>query len=241
MTYIELINEFWKQDRFKPFNDIDTRFFFFLLNECNIRNWLNPYELQTQYLEAMLQIKRKAIGEARNRLKQRGLIDFVAKTNNPTIYLINNVETSNQLLLELFPHRNNSETIGKQSTKQLGNNSETNNKDCKTKDKDLKENPLIGGKRKTLSPAEKIAELRKNSSNESYLKFLDWIVEAAPYVSHNINPLTEIEFVKLKSTYGSQAIMVNVQNIENRKDLRKKYNSLYRTLLNWCKNGYNDK
>lgn len=30
--------------------------------------------------------------------------------------------------------------------------------------------------------------------------------------------------------------MVNIQNIENRKDLRKKYDSRYQTLLNWCSN-----
>lgn len=238
MTYIELINEFWKQDRFKPFNDVDTRFYFFLLNECNIRNWLNPYELQTQYLEAMLRIKRKAIGEARNRLKQRGMIDFVAKTNNPTIYLINNVKISNDTQIQLFLQGNNSETIGKQ----LGNNSETIGKqiieDLKTED--LKEKPPKGGKKKTLSPSELICEYRNGSDNDSYLKFLDWIEDAAPYVAHNINPLSETEFEKLKAAFGPKAIMVNIQNIENRKDLRKKYNSLYRTLLNWCKNGYNE-
>ena len=85
-----------------------------------------------------------------------------------------------------------------------------------------------------------ICEYRKGSDNECYLKFLDWIEDVAPYVARNINPLNETEFEKLKAAFSSKAIMVNIQNIENRKNLRKKYNSLYRTLLNWCKNGYNE-
>lgn len=129
MTYIELINEFWEQDRFNPFENVDTKLYLMLLDESNIRKWINPIVLHTYYLEERLRIKRKAIGEARNRLKQRGLIDFIAKTNNPTIYLLTNVEISNFELKQLFPTRNNKETIGKQ----LGNNRETigkhNNKD----------------------------------------------------------------------------------------------------------------
>lgn len=239
MTYIELINEFWKQDRFKSFNDIDTRFYFFLLNECNIRNWLNPYELQTQYLEAMLQIKRKAIGEARNRLKQRGLIDFIAKTNNPTIYLITNAEPINELLMKLFPLGNNSETNRKHLTKQLGNNSETNIEDNRLKT-EIKEKPPKGGKKKSLSPLSQIECFKSSSENESYRKFLDWLPENAPYVAANIQPLSEYEFEKLKAVYDTKIIVRNILNIENRKDLRKKYSSLYRTLINWCKNGYNE-
>ena len=235
MTYIELINEFWRQDRFKPFNDTDMRLYFFLLNECNIRKWLNPYELQTQYLEAMLRIKRKAITEARNRLKQRGLIDFKAKTNNPTVYVINNVKLSNDLLAELFPHGNNQETIKKQSTVQSSNNEETCNKEYKTKEKDLLEKLSVESKKKALTPIEMIGDYRRTSSNTGYLKFLDWLEASAPYVSHHIKPLSEDEFERLRAQFGSRAITVNIHNIENRKDLRKKYASLYRTLINWCK------
>lgn len=103
MTYIDLINCFWEAYRVKKFSDIDTTVYFFLLNECNIRRWLNPFELQTRYLEASLQISRKTIGEARNRLKQRGVIDFIeAKGRGPTIYLLEGVEINNPELNEGF-------------------------------------------------------------------------------------------------------------------------------------------
>lgn len=240
MTYIELINEFWKQDRLKSFENVDTKLYFMLLDELNIRKWLNPIELHTYYLEGRLQIKRKAIGEARNRLKQRGLIDYVTKPNNPTVYLIENIETNNPELNQLFPTRNNCETIGKQ----LGNNCETigkqyieDYKDLKTED--IKENPPKGGQKKTLSVAETFAEYHRVAKSENYLKFLEWLSEKAPYVASHIYPLSESEFEKLRAAYGSQSIVQNILNIENRKDLRKKYKSLYRTLINWCKNGYN--
>lgn len=103
MTYIELINRFWDFYRVKKFSDIDTAIYFFLLNECNIRRWLNPFELQTRNIEICFSISRKTIGEARNRLKQRGLIDFIeAQGRGPTTYLLDGVDINNDLLKALF-------------------------------------------------------------------------------------------------------------------------------------------
>lgn len=103
MTYIELLNRFWDFYRVKKFSDIDTAIYFYLLNECNIRRWLNPFELQTRNLEVSLQITRKTIGEARNRLKQRGVIDFIeANGRGPTTYLIDGADVTNELLNDLF-------------------------------------------------------------------------------------------------------------------------------------------
>lgn len=103
MTYIDLINHFWEAYRVKKFSDIDTAIYFFLLNECNIRRWLNPFELQTRNIEICIGVSRKTIGEARNRLKQRGIIDFVeAQGRGPTIYLIDGADITNNLLRELF-------------------------------------------------------------------------------------------------------------------------------------------
>lgn len=103
MTYIDLINRFWEAYRVKKFSDIDTAIYFFLLNECNIRRWLNPFELQTRNIEICIGVSRKTIGEARNRLKQRGIIDFVeAQGRGPTTYLIDGADITNKLLRELF-------------------------------------------------------------------------------------------------------------------------------------------
>lgn len=103
MTYIDLINRFWDSYRLKKFSDIDTVIYFFLLNECNIRRWLNPFELQTRNLEISLSISRKTIGEARNRLRQRGMIDFIeAQGRGATIYLIVDAAMTNKELNSRF-------------------------------------------------------------------------------------------------------------------------------------------
>lgn len=47
--------------------------------------------------------------------------------------------------------------------------------------------------------------------------------------------MTEVDLGKLKEQFGTEQIMEVCLDIENRKDLRKKYSHLYRTLLNWLK------
>lgn len=73
--------------------------------------------------------------------------------------------------------------------------------------------------------------------SEDLKKFDAWIKRNAPYVYSNMTPLTETEFESLRSKYTSKQIADTIEQIENRKDLRKRYTSLYRTLLNWLKNG----
>ena len=75
-----------------------------------------------------------------------------------------------------------------------------------------------------------------------FQKFNRWMKENCPYLSNpkNITQLTEKEFFKLKETYSGNQMSETLSQIENRKDLRKKYTSLYRTTLNWIKkNGQN--
>ena len=55
----------------------EADFYFFLLKECNIRNWLCPFELPTRLIQAELGYSNKTIIDLRNRLKQKGLIEFI--------------------------------------------------------------------------------------------------------------------------------------------------------------------
>lgn len=73
--------------------------------------------------------------------------------------------------------------------------------------------------------------------SEELKKLDEWMSRITPYIYHNISHLTQREFECLLKQYGIKAICDTLQQIENRKDLRKKYTSLYRTLLNWLKNG----
>ena len=76
MTYIELLNSFWDSTRFNPCSSNEATMYFYLLHQCNIRRWINPFEFKTRDLELMLGWTRATISAIRNKLKQRGLIDF---------------------------------------------------------------------------------------------------------------------------------------------------------------------
>ena len=79
--------------------------------------------------------------------------------------------------------------------------------------------------------------------NPDFEKFEIWIKENCNYCSNpkNLKQLTQDEFLKLKESYDGQQIADTILQIENRKDLRKKYSSLYRTLINWLKTNYDEK
>jgi hypothetical protein len=65
----------------------------------------------------------------------------------------------------------------------------------------------------------------------------------APYCSDTKNfphQISEEELVKLKEKYTGQQVADIIEQIENRKDLRKRYTNLYRTALNWAKKEYRD-
>lgn len=71
-----------------------------------------------------------------------------------------------------------------------------------------------------------------------YVKFLDWMKRKAPFCNNPKNfthGITEDEFYTLKEKYSGKELADIIEQIENRKDLRKRYTNLYRTVLNWIK------
>lgn len=76
MNYIELINQFWKQQHVKAFTAGEAYLYFCLLNECNVRHWQNPFECSNRAITAATGISERNLIDVRNRLKQKGLIDF---------------------------------------------------------------------------------------------------------------------------------------------------------------------
>ena len=84
-------------------------------------------------------------------------------------------------------------------------------------------------------------ETSVSSPSTDYLKFNEWMQRKAPYCSNSKNfpsQITESELLKLKEKYSGQEIADIIEQIENRKDLRKRYTNLYRTVLNWAKKEY---
>ena len=104
-------------------------------------------------------------------------------------------------------------------------------------------NDNINSQSKVEESKEEEKEISPNGDkkkNPYFEKFELWIKENAPYCANpiHIKQLTEAEFLKLKEKYKAEQIAETVLKIENRKDLRKKYSNLYRTLINWLKTNY---
>ncbi len=70
--------------------------------------------------------------------------------------------------------------------------------------------------------------------------FESWLKVECPYIYGHYTLLSDAELAKLKEKYSSDDIANTCAQIENRKDLRKNYTNLYRTLLNWLKRNAND-
>ncbi len=97
MNYIELLNQFWQVRRARGMSAYEADLYYYLLNECNRRMWLNPFELPTSIICAEIGISRKALIDLRNRLSQRGLIRFKEGCRNKraAIYELLYVTVSN--------------------------------------------------------------------------------------------------------------------------------------------------
>lgn len=90
MSYIELINQFWQTRRSKRITSLQADVYFYLLNECNLRGWENPFEVSNKLICASIGITEPSLIDARNRLQQLDLIEFQSGKKNvhsPVYYL----------------------------------------------------------------------------------------------------------------------------------------------------------
>lgn len=121
MTYIDYINQFWKMNRSVEFSSNEVFLYFYLLNECNIRGWQNPFEHPNKTIVLATGMSEKTVIEVRNRLQQKGLITFESGKKNaksPVYYLPDESKTV-------------SKTVSKVESKTV---SKTVNINIKTKD-----------------------------------------------------------------------------------------------------------
>lgn len=98
----------------------------------------------------------------------------------------------------------------------------------------------IDNNKESTNVDKKKKENEEEVTNEDYRKFRIWMNTNCPYCNNPRNmpssTITQSEFLKLKLEYSGRDIAETILEIENRKDLRKKYANLYRTTLNWLKN-----
>lgn len=91
LNYLQLIINFWKTRRKKRITSLQADLYMFLIQECNQQDWENPFECSNGTICTTIGISEKSLIDARNRLKQLGLIDFEngqTKRKSPVYYLL---------------------------------------------------------------------------------------------------------------------------------------------------------
>ena len=78
MNYIELINKFWKCNEERPIGCNATALYFYLVKTCNSLGWKDQFKHSDRFISMQLDISINTTRNAKNRLKQLGLIDFCA-------------------------------------------------------------------------------------------------------------------------------------------------------------------
>lgn len=124
MTYIDYMNQFWQMNRSVEFSSNEVYLYFYILNECNIRGWQNPFEHPNKTIVLATGMAEKTVIEVRNRLQQKGLINFEAGKRNaksPVYYLLDVSKTVSKKV---------SKTVSKEVSKT--GNLNTKSKDIKT-------------------------------------------------------------------------------------------------------------
>lgn len=104
MNYIELIKNFWLQHNAYSLTVTETALYFYLLETNNLCRWANTFNRNNSKILADLSIASlKTLSNARNRLKQVGLIDFKTKNGSPNVAytLVNFTEVRAQVSAEV--------------------------------------------------------------------------------------------------------------------------------------------
>ncbi|MDE6338673.1 MAG: hypothetical protein K2K97_02660, partial [Muribaculaceae bacterium] len=90
MTYIDLINRFWKLHREWEFSSVETKLYFLLLDIANSLAWKCPFQLGNDRLFINFEEAPNTVRRARLRLAKAGLIaiDVSKKKSERSKYYI---------------------------------------------------------------------------------------------------------------------------------------------------------
>ena len=98
MSYIDLINQFWRMNRIEPFTPTEMCLYFYLLNQWNIYRE-SKFTIKSSIMFVELKMTKRTIYEVRDRLKERGLISFTEgerRSSSPVYQIIENVDIGKQ-------------------------------------------------------------------------------------------------------------------------------------------------
>ena len=139
MNYINLINRFWVRNRIDPLKPNDICLYFFILDECNKRDWPDAIELPNGRILFETGLTERALVESRNRLQQKGFITFESgsrRSKSPTYCL-------------QYEGKNGGKTVGKTGGKTVGKTGGKTGGKNSSRDNNVRGDSIIKTKTKT--------------------------------------------------------------------------------------------
>jgi len=85
MSYIELINRFWVVHEGSQFSTTEIALYFYLLKLGNLCGWPDSIKRNNAKVQADLGVSYNTLSNARNRLKNAGIVDFRTKNGSPNV------------------------------------------------------------------------------------------------------------------------------------------------------------
>ena len=76
VDYSKLLKSFWEKRLVCTLTSYEADMYYYLLKQCDLGNWANPFKLPTKKCEVELDFTRKTISNVRNSLQQKGFINF---------------------------------------------------------------------------------------------------------------------------------------------------------------------
>ena len=92
MNYIKLINNFWALRRNTKITNLQADLYFFLIHECNLQKWQNPFECSNLRIQDGINIAWSSLRDAREQLVILGLISFEQGQKNVSKPVYNLIE-----------------------------------------------------------------------------------------------------------------------------------------------------
>ena len=220
MNGYTLANQFRKLRHSFLFSCTEADVFYELVALCNERSWPTEFQYSNPLLCATLGISEKSLINARNRLKQAGLLEFTSgHKRSPTVYRFLDPDAE----IPLPQVSQSGSQSGSQGGTQRGSQSGTSYKEQT--------------KRKKKTPADAAAAGASSSDElkENPEPWQAWLNANTPEVQRLKTPLTAEQWQSLVTDFGEPLVKDVLLNMQNHAGLARKYTSANLTARDWCK------
>lgn len=218
MNYITQLNGFFAYcERELSLTPNCVSLYVALLHVCNKNNWVKEFTIKNRHFEELIGIHRVKLDEARNKLKQAGLIKYKKDTGNRAgIYTITEFGKNGELLKEAESVTQN----GTQTGTQQGTQTVT-----------------VDGTQVGTQNASLPFNIYKLKPKQEYI-CADAPIKTSFGEFGNVK-MTQEEYGKLIDRFSEQMLAGKIDSldtgIQNKDAKYLKYKDHYATILNWCK------